>query len=217
MRFGTGMHHQRIHRYSTARWPAVLIAGAVALLGAGCNPHEQEKPAAPDATGQPPAGPPYGPGRGGGRGPGPGSGPAAMCPMGAGPLADEARDAVLRALDDERRADAVYTAVLGQFGPNPPFSRIQRAEERHTAALERVLVAHGGSIPAEKPAAAPPRYTDVAAACRAGVESEKANIAIYDSLSKAALPDDVKCVFGHLRTASETRHLPAFQACSGGP
>lgn len=223
------MNHPMIHRHATVRWPALVAIGAAALLGAACTPRDQEKPAAPDGAAQPPVGPPYGPGPGGGRGPGPGGGrgpgpgmgpgggPGAMCAMGAGPLTDEARDAVLSALEDERKAEAAYTAVIAQFGSNPPFSRIQRAEQRHAAALERILTAHGVPIPAEKPAAAAPRYADVAAACRAGVESEKANIAVYDSLSKVALPDDVKCVFGHLRAASETRHLPAFQSCSGAP
>lgn len=152
-----------------------------------------------------------------GPGMGPGGGPGAMCAMGSGPLADDVRDAVIRALDDERKADAMYGAVIAQFGQAPPFSRIQRAEERHAAALERILTAHGAPIPAEKAPAAQPRFADVAAACRAGVESEKANIAMYDGFSKLALPEDVKCVFGHLRAASESRHLPVFQSCSGAP
>ena len=140
-----------------------------------------------------------------------------MCTMGAGPLAEPVRDAVLRALEDERKAEASYSAVLAQFGQTRPFSNIKRAEERHSAALERLLTAHGEPIPGEKPAGAPPKYESVAAACRAGVESEKANIALYDELYKVALPEDVKCVFDHLRAASNDRHLPVFQSCGGSP
>ncbi len=135
--------------------------------------------------------------------------------MGAGPLAEPARDAVLRALEDERRADAAYAGVLAQFGATMPFSRIERAEQRHSAALERLLTSHGAPIPAAQAAAPAPRYADVAAACAAGVAAEKANIAIYDELAKNALPDDVKCVFDHLRGASLNRHLPVFESCSG--
>lgn len=80
-----------------------------------------------------------GPGPGGGRGPGPGmgpgGGPGATRAMGAGPLTDEARDAVLSALEDERKAEAAYTAVIAQFGSNPPFSRdpARRAAPRRGA------------------------------------------------------------------------------------
>lgn len=211
-------HHQSIPRRA-----ALATLGVAVLLGASCTPREQDKPVAPDAAAQQTSGPPRGPGRGMGAGQGmgpgmgPGGGPGAMCAMGSGPLADDVRDAVIRALDDERKADAMYGAVIAQFGQAPPFSRIQRAEERHAAALERILTAHGAPIPAEKAPAAQPRFADVAAACRAGVESEKANIAMYDGFSKLALPEDVKCVFGHLRAASESRHLPVFQSCSGAP
>ncbi len=160
-------------------------------------------------------GPGMGMGPGQGMGPGMGMGPGAMCSMGSGPLADPVRDAVLRALEDERRADAAYTGVLAQFGPTMPFSRIERAEQRHSAALERLLVAHGVPIPAAKAAEPAPKYADVAAACAAGAAAEKANIALYDDLAKTAAPDDVKCVFDHLRGASLNRHLPVFESCSG--
>ncbi len=139
-----------------------------------------------------------------------------MCAMGSGPLAQDVQAAVLRALEDERGADAFYQSVIARFGASPPFDRIQRAEERHAAALERVLNAHGVAIPPEKPAGAQPTFDSTAAACKAGAAAEKANIALYDDLSKLALPDDVKCVFSHLREASLARHLPAFERC-GGP
>lgn len=238
--------HEDIRRTAT-RWPVLLTIGAAALLAAACSRERDRPAAPDAAGQQPAApprgpgpgygmgpGPHHGPGYGMGPGPhhghgmgpggphhgpgmGPDSWPAALCTMGSGPLSDEARDAVLRALDDEREAEAEYTAIMTQLGQAAPFSRIRWAEQRHSAALERILAAHGVPIPAEKPAAAPVVYPDVAAACRAGAESEKANIAMYDTLSKVPLPEDVQCVFSHLRAASETRHLPAFQRCSGSP
>ena len=151
-----------------------------------------------------------GPGMGmgpGGRGMGP------MCSMGTGPLTDPVKDAVLRALQDEWKAEATYNGVLAQFGSVMPFARIERAEQRHSGALERLLSAHGVALPAQQPAPAAPKYADVAAACNAGIAAEKANVALYDELQKTALPDDVKCVFDHLRAASQNHHLPALQAC----
>lgn len=136
-----------------------------------------------------------------------------MCTMGTGPLADPVRDAVFKALEDEWKAEAMYNGVLGQLGPVLPFSRIERAEQRHSAALERILTSHGVAIPAQKPIPPGPKYADLAAACSAGVAAEKANVALYDDLAKTALPDDVKCVFSHLRMASQEHHLPALQSC----
>lgn len=205
----------------------IVLVASLLMAGAACSPSTPEGAAAPDA--QPGAasgtqgqgfGPGMGMGRGGrvgpGRGPGPG-GPMQMCTMGTGAVSDPVREAVLRALDDERGAEAFYDAVNQQFGPTAPFARIERAEQRHAAALERLLVAHQVSVPPAPPAGAPVKHDSIAAACRAGVEAEKKNIALYTELEKAALPEDVKCVFEHLRTASQERHLPAFQACSGAP
>lgn len=217
------------------RWSLAALGVAAALSALSCaTPQEQatspcgraEGAAAPCDSGCPCAGQDagcgqcagrgmgMGPGRG--MGPGQGMGPGAMCSMGTGPLADPARDAVLRALEDERRAEAAYAGVLAQFGPTTlPFSRIERAEQRHSGALERLLTSHGVAIPAAKAAEPAPKYADVAAACAAGAAAEKANIALYDDLAKTTVPDDVKCVFDHLRGASLDRHLPVFQSCSG--
>ena len=46
---------------------------------------------------------------------------------------------LLHALDDERKAEAAYAAVIAKFGPIQPFSNIIGAEQRHAVALERQL------------------------------------------------------------------------------
>jgi hypothetical protein len=52
-----------------------------------------------------------------------------------------------------------------------------------------------------------------AAGCRAGVDSEKKTVALYDELLKAEVPPDLRRAFEHLRVASVQHHLPAFEAC----
>ena len=137
------------------------------------------------------------------------------CPVAAGPLSPEVRAAIERALADERAAEARYGRAVTQFGTVRPFDRIERAERRHSAALEALLTAHG-LAPAPAPTASePPAYADVAAACAAGVQSERVNIAMYGELLRGDLPADVRCVFTHLQAASRERHLPAFERCAG--
>lgn len=143
----------------------------------------------------------------GGRGPGRAS---------AGPLApmDEAgRAAVEEALADERRTEALYSAVVAAHGEVRPFSNAVHAEARHAALLEATLAGRGLAIP-ERPAAAAAAGGAVADACAAAVAGERANVELYDRLLAAGpLPDDVKAAFEHNRWASLERHLPAFERC----
>lgn len=155
---------------------------------------------------------------GGGMGPGPGMGRgpmgAGMCAMESSRLSATAVEAATRALQDERRAEQQYADVLEQFGRTRPFMPIEMAERRHAAEIERLLTAHGEAVPEplQRPTAA--RYPDVASACEAGAESERLNIAMYDALLAAELPEDERCVFEHLRAASRDHHLPAFERCA---
>ncbi|MBK8252102.1 MAG: DUF2202 domain-containing protein [Polyangiaceae bacterium] len=227
-----------------ARTPSLKLAlaaiGFAALSAvAGCASHDPEKPNVP-ANNAAPAAQPYGVGWGGGRGAGPvagrgmgmgmgrgmgpgagmgmgpgnGMGPLATCPIEKGALPEDTKNALLQALEDERAAEHEYKSVIEQFGSVLPFAHIQRAEERHADAIEALLSAHGIAIPEETSTAAAAHYDSLAAACKAAVTAEKANIAMYDELSKAALVDDVECVFEHLRAASLNRHLPVFEACA---
>lgn len=151
------------------------------------------------------------PGLGRHRGPGPGMQQMA-CDPGSGALTAETVGLIERALADERRAEATYQAIGGAV---LPFAQIERAERRHAAALESLLVSHGATVPE---VAAPPPLDDapsLSEACAIGVEAEIANIALYDELLKAELPADVSCVFKHLQAASRDRHIPAFTRCAG--
>lgn len=153
--------------------------------------------------------------RRGAAGKGSGFGPAmARCNVGGGALDAATRNAVEAALADERNAAALYEGVLDELGDVTPFSRLARAERRHAQALERVLTSHGHVAPEPRAVDGDPPST-LPNACSRGVRAEADNVALYDRLLGGSLPEDVRCVFEHLRDASESRHLPTLRACSG--
>ncbi|MGZ3421007.1 MAG: ferritin-like domain-containing protein [Polyangiales bacterium] len=139
--------------------------------------------------------------------------PGIACALGSGPLSDGAKAAIVRALADERGAEDRYAAALASFGPVPPFSQTERAERRHSFALVRLLEAHGVAVPPRDKATviAPPTLKE---ACDASASAEKKTVASYDELLQGQLPEDVRCVFQQLQSASKEHHLPAFQQCT---
>lgn len=199
---------------------AVLFLTLIVVGAAGCA---KQDPAA--AT--PPSTSPalqrgsqdgYGGPRGQGDGPqGSRGGAHLTCPRGEGALTEAARMATERALADERGSEAKYEAIERALGPVMPFRRIERAERRHAWALEQLLVAHGAVVPTASSASSAVPVANLREACALAVQSEKANIALYDELLKGDLPSDVRCVFGHLQAASRERHLPTFERCATAP
>lgn len=131
-------------------------------------------------------------------------------------IADQAvRDALLAALDDERRAEATYAAAMRKFGQIRPFSNIIQAEVQHQRLLLPLLEKYGIT--------APPNPYDpttifipdtVTEACALGATSERDNIAIYDRLIPTIDESDIRSAFDMLRSASANRHLPAFERCA---
>jgi len=128
------------------------------------------------------------------------------------PLPKASVEALQLLLEDERRAEALYAAVLQKHGDVRPFSNIIEAERRHQGALEGLFETYGLKVPAnpwkDKPAAAPDTFR---AACEAGAQAEVENVALYDRLMKTVTEPDLLQVFERLRWASQERHLPAFQ------
>ncbi|MBK6514943.1 MAG: DUF2202 domain-containing protein [Polyangiaceae bacterium] len=117
------------------------------------------------------------------------------------------------ALADEQQAEARYEVDAKTFGA--PFPRLERAESRHADLLAQLLRSHGEEAPsAGVPAPSP--HASVAEACATGVAEERSNIAMYDRLIGQGMPDDVRCVFEHLRDRSKERHLPALERCGSG-
>lgn len=59
-----------------------------------------------------------------------------------------------------------------------------------------------------------PRFASVHDACRASVQAEIDNAAIYDRILQSTHRDDILRVYRALQSASTDRHLPAFQRCA---
>jgi rubrerythrin len=121
------------------------------------------------------------------------------------------------ALDDERRARAIYEAVVAKFGDVRPFSNIVLAEARHEKHLLPLYERYDLAVPddpwtvekIEVPAS-------IAESCRQAVEAEKSNVAMYDVLLASVTQEDVRGTLELLRARSLERHLPAFERCAGG-
>jgi len=130
----------------------------------------------------------------------------------AKPLSKASVEALQLLLQDERRAEALYAAVIQKHGEVRPFSNIIEAERRHQYALENLLETHELTVPAnpwkEKTVVAPATFK---AACEAGVQAEIENVALYDRLMNTVKEPDLLEVFERLRWASQERHLPAFR------
>jgi hypothetical protein len=134
-------------------------------------------------------------------------------------LTPDAQAALGSALQDERHAEAFYSAVMAKFGGARPFSNIIEAERQHEAMLIDLYATYGLAVPENGYAsgalvspAAPDTLLD---ACKIGVEAEIANRDLYDVtlLPAVAVYPDITLVMQRLRDASEENHLPAFQRC----
>ncbi|NTW46307.1 MAG: hypothetical protein HGB18_04645 [Candidatus Moranbacteria bacterium] len=132
-----------------------------------------------------------------------------------GSLSDEAKSAVLSAIDDEYKAFSTYEAVMAKLGRVRPFSMIAGAEEQHIASLKAVLEKYGVAVP-ENPYLGKIAAPDtLQSACQAGYDAEVGNASLYrDSLLlKISGYPDIVGVFTNLMNASQDRHLPAFERC----
>jgi hypothetical protein len=120
--------------------------------------------------------------------------------------------ALCEALDDEYKARATYQAVVDKFGPVLPFANIIQSEQRHINALLSLFAERGFPIIADLYAEGLAVPASIEEACRAAVEAEIENVALYDRLMAAAAGDDeVLWVFRSLRRASAECHLAAFR------
>lgn len=117
------------------------------------------------------------------------------------------------ALEDEYRARATYRAVIDAFGPVRPFVNIVEAEDRHAKALLRLFERFGVQSPRDTWAERVKAPRTLADACRAGVEAEIENEAMYERLLSHVTDPSVRLVLQRLQRASRERHLPAFRRC----
>jgi hypothetical protein len=127
------------------------------------------------------------------------------------PLSNETSAALVMAINDEYKARATYQAVLDKFGSVAPFSNIVQSEATHIAALERLFNTYGLPIPPDTYAGNVQAPATLKDAAQVGVEAEKANVAMYDGFLTFVKEPDIVAVFTQLRSASQVKHLPAFE------
>jgi rubrerythrin len=128
--------------------------------------------------------------------------------------APDLRIVLLDALEDERKAEATYEAVIAKFGPIRPFINIVEAEQRHAAALERQMQRLGMEVPENRwDAGKIAPSASLADACAMAIEAEIENIALYDRLIPQIDDPTVRQVLQSLQDASRNNHLPAFRRC----
>lgn len=142
---------------------------------------------------------------------------SSTAPRSSGKLDEKTEKALLAALEDERRAQATYEAVLKKFPDARPFSNIVGAEQRHESYLLPLFAKYGVNVPKNEfdssKISVPDSLTE---ACATGVAAEKENIALYDGFLGFVKEADIKEVFARLQSASRDNHLPAFTRCSEG-
>ena len=120
---------------------------------------------------------------------------------------------LVEALDDERKAEATYRAIIEKFGEVRPFINIIEAERRQSAAIERQMIRLGFAIPANQWQGKGMAPATLAEACSMAIKAEVENIALYDRLLPAIADDSVRHVLQNLQDASRDNHLPAFRRC----
>ncbi len=123
-------------------------------------------------------------------------------------------NALVAALDDERRSQGFYNAVMERHGRVVPFSNIVRAEQNHERAVIALMDRHGVAVPDSAPTNLPAVGATIAECARAAAQIERDNIALYDTLIPAIHEADIRALFQNLRAASKDRHLPAFERWS---
>lgn len=140
----------------------------------------------------------------------------------AAALSEAVKNALYAALDDEHKAYATYWVIMDKFGAVRPFVNIAEAEQRHIAALERIMTRYGIAtrknpyLSGERPL--PPAPASIKEACEAGVKAEEDNLTLYDKhlIPAAKGYGDIVTVFTQLRDASANRHRVAFERCAAG-
>lgn len=131
-----------------------------------------------------------------------------------GPLKQAEVEGLLRALNDEYHAWAVYAKVTEDLGQVRPFTNIQRAEAWHINTLKGLLTRYAVTIPPNPWVGNVPTFATRQAACAAGVQAELDNAGLYDQLLTTTQRADILQVYRALQRASNQNHLRAFQRCA---
>ncbi len=131
-----------------------------------------------------------------------------------GDLNQEEIKGLLLALNDEYMSWATYNQVNKDFDNPRPFINIQKAEARHAGRLKGLFEKYKMPVPENKWIGETEKYQSVKEACKAGIDAEIANAALYDKLFKSTKREDILFVYKNLQRASQENHLRAFKRCS---
>lgn len=127
------------------------------------------------------------------------------------PLSDFEKQALNRALDEERMAKAIYKKVVEIFGNISPFPQIIKDEQCHVSRVANMLSKYGLPIPPDRWAGNVDfGFTSNQQACEVGAQAERDNAAFYDATLSQISHNDITSTFTMLRDVSLYRHLPAF-------
>jgi hypothetical protein len=134
----------------------------------------------------------------------------------AGNLSNQAKEALVEAINDEYKAHALYEKTIEKFGLVKPFSMIIRAEEQHISSLKSLFDKYGLEVPQNDWMDKVSVEGTLQQECQAGVDAEIANAKLYkDKLLPMVLEyEDIKLVFTNLMDASQEKHLVAFERCN---
>jgi hypothetical protein len=93
---------------------------------------------------------------------------------------------------------------------------IKGAEEQHIASLKAIYDKYGLTVPQNNWSGQINSPETLTEACQLGVDAEIANAALYQEKLLPAVKDyeDITLVFENLSSASEQKHLPAFDRCN---
>lgn len=132
-----------------------------------------------------------------------------------GNISEEAKQALVEAINDEYKAHALYEKTIAKLGPVRPFSMIIEAENQHISSLKSLFDKYRLQIPTDNWADKVTTPESLQLACQAGVTAEIANAKLYREklLPMVSAYADIEFVFNNLMRASEEKHLKAFERC----
>ena len=134
----------------------------------------------------------------------------------AGPPSGGEQQALWTAIDDLRRSEVLYEAVLAHPRKRKlrPFPRILREKKRHEKRLVKLALERGyGDPPVLWDRGDVSAPADRKAACARAVDQELRNAAIYETAMALPLSPAVMHAFRAIHRRVRNRHIPNFEAC----
>lgn len=134
----------------------------------------------------------------------------------AGPPSGGEKQALWTAIDDLRRTEVLYEAVLAQPRKRKlrPFPRILREKKRHEQRLVKLAIKRGyGDPPVLWDRGDVSVPVGKKGSCAAAVGQELRNAAIYETAMALPLAPSVMSAFRAIHRRVRNRHIPNFEAC----